>query len=77
MTVEQVAADTGVHAMTLWKGNAPRGHRRRDKARNAQPGRNSAKRVSIKLLEQETGVLRQAAAYLTQVNLPGKGSTSF
>ena len=28
-----------------------------------------------KLLEQENEVLRRAAAYLSQANLPGKGST--
>jgi transposase-like protein len=29
----------------------------------------------IRLLEQENEVLRRAAAYLSQANLPGKGST--
>jgi len=29
----------------------------------------------IKLLEQENEVLRRATAYLSQANLPGKGST--
>ena len=29
----------------------------------------------IRLLEQENDVLRRAAAYLSQANLPGKGST--
>lgn len=33
------------------------------------------KRRRIKLLEQENKVLRRAAAYLSQSNLPGKGST--
>ena len=28
-----------------------------------------------RLLEQENAVLRRAAAYLSQANLPGKGST--
>jgi transposase len=32
-------------------------------------------RARIKLLEQENEVLRRAAAYLSQANLPGKGST--
>ncbi|MYV71688.1 IS3 family transposase, partial [Streptomyces sp. SID2131] len=31
-------------------------------------------RRRIKLLEQENEVLRRAAAYLSQANLPGKGS---
>lgn len=29
----------------------------------------------VRLLEQENEVLRRAAAYLSQVQLPGKGST--
>ena len=29
----------------------------------------------IRLLEQENEILRRAAAYLSQANLPGKGST--
>jgi transposase len=32
-------------------------------------------RRRIRLLEQENEVLRRAAAYLSQANLPGKGST--
>ncbi|HWI42099.1 MAG TPA: hypothetical protein VNS81_00665 [Nocardioides sp.] len=32
-------------------------------------------RKQIRLLEQENEVLRGAAAYLSQANLPGKGST--
>ena len=32
-------------------------------------------RKRIRLLEQEVEVLRRAAAYLSQANLPGKGST--
>ena len=32
-------------------------------------------RKRIRLLEQENEVLRRAAAYLSQANLPGKGST--
>jgi transposase-like protein len=32
-------------------------------------------RKRIKLLEQENEVLRRASAYLSQANLPGKGST--
>ena len=34
-----------------------------------------ATRQRIKLLEQENEVLRRAGAYLSQANLPGKGST--
>ncbi|MGR6999408.1 hypothetical protein ACU686_16710 [Yinghuangia aomiensis] len=32
-------------------------------------------RRRTRLLEQENGVLRGAAAYLSQANLPGKGSS--
>jgi len=32
-------------------------------------------RKRIRLLEQENEVLRRAAAYLSQANLPGKGSS--
>jgi transposase len=77
VTVEQVAADFGVHAMTLWKWM-----RRADIDAGAKPGISSQEsaelreaRRRIKLLEQENEVLRRAAAYLSQANLPGKGST--
>ena len=48
----------------------------------AKPGASRAEsaelreaRKRIKLLEQENEVLRRATAYLSQANLPGKGST--
>ncbi|WP_443065222.1 IS3 family transposase [Streptomyces sp. NBC_00536] len=72
VTVEQVAADFGVHAMTLWKWM-----RRADIDDGAKPGTTSQEsaelreaRRRIKLLEQENEVLRRAAAYLSQANLP-------
>ncbi|MFF5279963.1 IS3 family transposase [Streptomyces sp. NPDC000133] len=68
VTVEQVAADFGVHAMTLWKWM-----RRADIDDGAKPGTSSQEsaelreaRRRIKLLEQENEVLRRAAAYLSQ-----------
>jgi transposase len=76
VTVEQIAKDFGVHPMTLFKWL------RHADAADAEPGvsrgdsaelREARKR--IKLLEQENEVLRRAAAYLSQANLPGKGST--
>jgi transposase-like protein len=77
VTIEQVAADFGVHAMTLWKWM-----RRADIDGGTKPGTTSLEsaelreaRRRIKLLEQENEVLRRAAAYLSQANLPGKGST--
>ena len=48
----------------------------------ARPGQSRTESVElrearkrIRLLEQEYEVLRRAAAYLSQANLPGKGST--
>ncbi|MDX3772471.1 MULTISPECIES: IS3 family transposase [unclassified Streptomyces] len=68
VTVEQVAADFGVHAMTLWKWM-----RRAGIDDGAKPGTSSQEsaelreaRRRIKLLEQENEVLRRAAAYLSQ-----------
>ncbi|GAA4998607.1 IS3 family transposase [Yinghuangia aomiensis] len=77
VTLEQVAADFGVHAVTLSKWM-----RRADIDDGVQPGTTAteneelqAARRRIRLLEQENEVLRRAAAYLSQANLPGKGST--
>lgn len=77
VALEQVAADFGVHVMTLSKWM-----RRADIDSGTKPGTTSqdnaelrAARRRIKLLEQENEVLRRAAAYLSQANVPGKGST--
>ena len=75
VTIEQIATDFGVHPMTLHKCQA-------DIDEGTKPGRSTGDsgelreaRRRIKLLEQENEVLRRAAAYLSQANLPGKGST--
>jgi transposase-like protein len=77
VTVEQIAKDFGVHTMTLQKwlqraavddGIKP-GQSRTESAELREA------RKRIRLLEQEVEVLRRAAAYLSQANLPGKGST--
>lgn len=77
VTVEQIAKDFGVHPMTLFKWL-----RQADVEDGVKPGVTSSEsaelreaRKRIKLLEQENEVLRRAAAYLSQANLPGKGST--
>jgi transposase-like protein len=77
VTLEQVATDFGVHVMTLSKWM-----RRADIDDGAKPGTTSQDsaelreaRRRIKLVEQENEVRRRAAAYLSQANLPGKGST--
>ena len=73
-TIKQIAADFGIaesclrnwlHAAQVAEGLAP--------APSAAEGaelREARKR--IRLLEQENEVLRRAAAYLSQANLPGK-----
>jgi transposase len=77
VTVEQIAKDFGVRTMTLQKwlqraavddGFKP-GQSRTESAELREA------RKRIRLLEQEVEVLRRAAAYLSQANLPGKRST--
>ena len=77
VTLEQTAADFGVHPMTLYKWL-----RRAEIDDGVRPGVGRSEslelgqaRARIPLLEQENEVLRRAAAYLSQANLPGKGST--
>ena len=73
VTLEQVAVDFGIHPMTLWKWL-----RKADVEDGVKPGARSeqldelreAKR-RIRTLEMENEVLRRAAAYLSQANLPG------
>lgn len=77
VTLEQVASDFGVHLMTLskWLGAA-------DVDDGVKPGPSTDQLAELRefkrrnrLLELENEVLRRAAAYLSQANLPGKGST--
>ncbi|OBJ86640.1 transposase [Mycobacterium asiaticum] len=77
VTLEQIAADFGVHPITLSKWM-----RQASVKDGAKQGRTTSEaaelreaRRRIKLLEQENEVLRRAAAYLSQSNLPGKGFT--
>ena len=77
MTIEQIAKDFGVHPMTLQKWL-----RRVDIDEGAKPGQTRTEAAEIRelrkrnrLLEQENEMLRRAAAYLSQANLTGKGST--
>ena len=73
-TIEQVAKDFGIHATTLtgWL-------RKADVEDGVKPGVTEAESAELRdlkrrnrLLEQENEVLRRAAAYLSQANLPGK-----
>ena len=77
VTLAQIAKDFGIHEMTLTKWL-----RRADIDDGNKPGMTSGQSAElreankrIRLLEQENEVLRRAAAYLSQANLPGKGST--
>ncbi|MDN6530346.1 MULTISPECIES: IS3 family transposase [Corynebacterium] len=72
VTIEQIAKDFGVHPMTLQKWL-----RRADIDAGAKPGTTRTEAAEIRelrkrnrLLEQENEVLRRAAAYLSQANLP-------
>ncbi|MDM2068666.1 IS3 family transposase [Mycobacteroides abscessus] len=72
VTIEQIATDFGVHPMTLQKWL-----RQADIDEGTKPGKSASEsgelreaRRRIKLLEQENEVLRRAAAYLSQANLP-------
>jgi transposase len=77
VTIEQIASDFGVHPMMLSKWL-----RQADIDEGAKPGTTRSESAELRelrrrnrLLEQENEVLRRAAAYLSQSNLPGKGST--
>lgn len=77
VTIEQIASDFGVHPMTLTKWM-----RQADIDEGARSGKSTGDFTELRelrrrnrLLEQENEVLRRAAAYLSQANLPGKGST--
>ncbi|MDE9366121.1 IS3 family transposase [Luteipulveratus sp. YIM 133132] len=72
VTLAQIAKDFGVHEMTLHKWL-----RRADVEDGVKPGATAAEaaenrelRKRVRLLEQENEVLRRAAAYLSQANLP-------
>jgi transposase len=77
VTIEQIANDFGVHPITLSKWM-----RWADIDDGTKPGGPTSESAELRelrrrnrLLEQENEVLRRAAAYLSQSNLPGKGST--
>lgn len=74
VTLESIAEDFGIHPMTLSKwirqseidaGNKPG-------VSSDEANENRELRRRVKLLEQENEVLRRAAAYLGQANLPPK-----
>lgn len=77
VTLDQIASDFGIHPMTLSKWM-----RQADIDEGNKPGTGSDESAELRelrrrnrLLEQENEVLRRAAAYLSQAQLPGKRST--
>jgi transposase-like protein len=75
--IKQVATDFGISETCLqnWlrRAEVEAGSRPGTTASESADLREARKR--IRMLEQENEVLRRAAAYLSQANLPGKGST--
>lgn len=71
------AKDFGVHVGTLdqWKRQARTETGDQSGVTTSEPDELKALRKRNRLLEQENEVLRRAAAYLSQANLPPKGST--
>ena len=76
-TIAQIAKDFGVHEATITKWI-----RQAEIDAGNKPGQSTDESVELRelrrrtrLLEQENEVLRRAAAYLSQANLPSKGST--
>jgi transposase len=76
-TIKQIAADFGIAESCVrnWirQADVEDGARPATSAAEHAELREAKKR--IRLLEQENEVLRRAAAYLSQANLPSKGST--
>ena len=77
VTLAQIAKDFGVHEMTLhkWIRQADIDDGNKPGMTSGQSAELRAANKRIRLLEQENEVLRRAATYLSQANLPGKGST--
>ena len=72
--LSQIAEDFGSHFTTLysWMKKADIEDGERPGATAVQSAELREARKRIRLLEQENEVLRRAAAYLSQANLPGK-----
>lgn len=72
VTLEAIAADFGIHAMTLsgWIRKADVEDGNRPGVTSVESAELREARKRIRLLEQENEVLRRAAAYLGKANLP-------
>ena len=77
VTLAQIAKDFGVHEGTIAKwlrqAEIDAGNKLGNTTDESAELRELRRRT--RLLEQENEVLRRAAAYLSQANLPSKGST--
>ena len=71
-TISEVAADFGIHPMTLskWMRAAAVDAGERPGVAASESAENRELKRRVRLLEQENEVLRRAAAYLGQANLP-------
>ncbi len=74
VTLDQIAKDFGISnaSLNLWLKNARIEDGKQPVLSGGELVENSVLRRRVKLLEQENEVLRRAAAYLSQANLPGK-----
>ena len=72
--LDQIAKDFGIHFTTLydWLKKADIADGERPGTTQVQSAELRELKKRIRLLEQENEVLRRAAAYLSQANLPGK-----
>jgi len=73
-TLKTIAADFGISesCLTNWLTQADRDDGIRSGPTSDDHAENRELRKRLRLLEQENEVLRRAAAYLSQANLPGK-----
>lgn len=74
MHLKQIAADFGISEsyLTGWMKIADVEDGAKPGLTSEQSAGNRELRKRLRLLEQENEVLRRAAAYLSQANLPGK-----
>ena len=72
--LKQIAADFGISesCLTNWMKTADVEDGVKSGTTSAENAENRELRKRLRLLEQENEVLRRAAAYLSQANLPGK-----
>ena len=72
--IAQLAKDFGISesCLTNWLSQADRDAGVKPGGTSEQAAENRELRRRLRLVEQENEVLRRAAAYLSQANLPGK-----